>query len=386
LNFSDKKLKVFDLHNTKSKIGSFPNFILKQKNFIRSEDPFMSVAGYGPLVRKIFKNLPKTSHGKDCLFARLLNIKNMKNMSLGVGPYWLPFNHHLDWVNKVEYRYDKLFRGYLKVKNKKKLIDWVYSVHPYQHQALASSKKVCDMALKKKIIKYQALARSRIYISDYKRIYNFTKSLQKRNRWILAKGPKCNLIKLERLKFKKKNKSIKTNKILISDLFKKKKIEFDDQTLALQKLINSKFKTNIFKFTSGFNGICCIIPERIKKIKNKELRGMGEIYLNEMIISRNKLNTYNLIVCDISKLRSYKKFLELVKKIKKKFLKSTKVGCKLIFVVSHYAFLSYLKTKETNLPKKIFYLKIEKNIQNLIRNKTKNFKFKNIFLKSNYIN
>ena len=139
----------------------------------------------------------------------------------------------------------------------------------------------------------------------------------------MAKGPKCNLIKLERLKFKKKNKSIKTNKILISDLFKKK-IEFDDQTLALQKLINSKFKTNIFKFTSGFNGICCIIPERIKKIKNKELRGMGEIYLNEMIISRNKLNTYNLIVCDISKLRSYKKFLELVKKIKKKFLKSTK--------------------------------------------------------------
>ena len=118
-SFSDKKLKVFDLHNTKSKIGSFPNFILKQKNFIRSEDPFMSVAGYGPLVRKIFKNLPKTSHGKDCLFARLLNIKNMKNMSLGVGPYWLPFNHHLDWVNKVEYRYDKLFRGYLKVKNKK---------------------------------------------------------------------------------------------------------------------------------------------------------------------------------------------------------------------------------------------------------------------------
>ena len=84
---------------------------------------------------------------------------------------------------------------------------------------------------------------------------------------------------------------------------------------------------------------------------------MGEIYLNEMIISRNKLNTYNLIVCDISKLRSYKKFLELVKKIKKKFLKSTKVGCKLIFVVSHYAFLSYLKTKETNLPKKFFLSK-----------------------------
>ena len=48
--------------------------------------------------------------------------------------------------------------------------------------------------------------------------------------------------------------------------------------------------------------------QKNQKNKKKELRGMGEIYLNEMIISRNKLNTYNLIVCDISKLRSYKKF------------------------------------------------------------------------------
>ena len=378
-SFLDKKLKIFDIKKTKSKIGSFPNFILKQKNFTRSCDPFMSIAGNGPLVKKLFKNLPNTSFGNDCLFERLLKIKKLKNISLGVGPYWLPFNHHLDYINKVKYRYDKLFRGYLKINNNKKLIDWVYSVRPYQYQASASSEKVCNLALKKKIIKFISLGRSRIYVSDYKRIYNFTKNLQKKNKWILAKGPKCDLIKLEKFKFNKK-KIISCNKISMQTLFEKQLNEFDDNTLSLQKLINTKFKTKIFKFNTGFNGINCIIPERIKKIKNKEVRGMGEVYVNEMILSRNKNNRYNLFICDISKLKSYRKFEKIIKKIQNQFSNSKDVAYKIIFIASHYAILSYLKLNINNLPKKIYYLKTKNKLfKKFLKNKIKNLNLKIYF-------
>ena len=57
--------------------------------------------------KKIFKNLPHTSYGKDCLFERLLKLKNLKILSLGLGTGWAPFFHYVENLANVPYRFKK---------------------------------------------------------------------------------------------------------------------------------------------------------------------------------------------------------------------------------------------------------------------------------------
>ena len=47
-------------------------------------DPMMSICGIGPLVKELFYKLPFTTYGEDCLYERLLKIKNLKNLG------WVP--------------------------------------------------------------------------------------------------------------------------------------------------------------------------------------------------------------------------------------------------------------------------------------------------------
>ena len=67
----------------------------------------VSVSGSRPLIKKIFKNLPYTSYGKDCLFERLLKLKNLKILSLGLGTGWAPFFHYVENLANVPYRFKK---------------------------------------------------------------------------------------------------------------------------------------------------------------------------------------------------------------------------------------------------------------------------------------
>ncbi len=114
-----KRKKIFDLYKTKSDIGYFPNFFLKQNNIIRSEDPMISISGIGFDAKRILSNIPNNSYGKDCVFERLLKIKNLKCLHFGLGFNWIPFIHYLDWKNKVPFRFNKVFKGIIKKKIKK---------------------------------------------------------------------------------------------------------------------------------------------------------------------------------------------------------------------------------------------------------------------------
>ena len=65
-----KKRKIFDLKKTKSDIGYFPNFFLRQPDIVRSIDPMISISGIGPEAKKLLKNIPNNSYGKNCIFER----------------------------------------------------------------------------------------------------------------------------------------------------------------------------------------------------------------------------------------------------------------------------------------------------------------------------
>jgi len=191
-----KKLPLFNVKKTPSKIGSFGNFFLKQKGVVRSEDPMTSVAGLGKNVKKILENISPTSYGKDCVFERILKIKNSKCCSIGLGPNWIPFIHHCDWLNQAPFRYDKYFEGTIVNGKVKKRIVWHYPVRYLRKETLANGHKIGKLATKSKIFKYYKLGRSRIYAANYKKYFHFTMKLIKKTPWMTVDGPKFKVNKV----------------------------------------------------------------------------------------------------------------------------------------------------------------------------------------------
>ena len=149
--FKSKSKKTYCIKKTKAKIGYFPNFFLRQKKVFRSYDPMVSISGIGPDTKDILHNTSYTSYGKNCVFEGLLKIKNLKCLSIGLGYNWIPFIHYLDWLIKVPFRYDKYFEGYIKIKDKKKLIKWHYPVRYLSDKStISNGYKLGSIAYKKK--------------------------------------------------------------------------------------------------------------------------------------------------------------------------------------------------------------------------------------------
>ena len=185
-----KKNKNFNTKTTKADTGYFPNFFLKQKKVIRSCDPMMSVAGYGPDAKTILLKISNNSFGRNCVFERLLKLKQLKCFSVGLGYNWIPFLHYLDWINKVPFRFDKKIFGYIKKnKNEKKLI-WVFFARLLRKETISNGYRIGRIALQKKLYKKSQIGKSMMYIIDYRQFFNFSKKITKNNKWLTVNGPK----------------------------------------------------------------------------------------------------------------------------------------------------------------------------------------------------
>ena len=121
-----KKRKIFCPKSTRSDVGYFSNFFLKQKKIIRSNDPMMSIAGYGPNIKNILLKTSNNSFGDNCVFERFLKLKKLKCCHIGLGINWIPFLHYLDWKNKVPFRFNKILSGHLINGKKINKIKWFF--------------------------------------------------------------------------------------------------------------------------------------------------------------------------------------------------------------------------------------------------------------------
>ena len=151
-SYNEYKYKnIFDVKKTPSKLGYFSNFILKKKGVLRSEDPFVSVAGFGPQIKKIISNLSNQSYGHGCLFEKLLEF-NSYCVNLGLGSNWIPFIHYLDYLNNVKFRFNKKFK--IKIINNKhhKDVIWKYYCRYKRIKKISDGYKLGFIAEKKKNI------------------------------------------------------------------------------------------------------------------------------------------------------------------------------------------------------------------------------------------
>ncbi len=192
--------KVFDVKTTRAEIGPFPNYVLSQPGFIRSIDPFVSVACRGKDCKKLFSGLSNSSYGDNSFFARIVEDYSVKCCSIGLGPNWTPFIHYADWMAKTPYRYDKVFHGDIKNGEKLQHVDWIYSVPCLIPEAASSAHKIGRLAEENHIWKKSRLGRARIYTANCKEYFDFAIEQLKLDKWAFAKGPPVDVETAEKIR------------------------------------------------------------------------------------------------------------------------------------------------------------------------------------------
>ena len=103
---------VFDPQTTPADIGPFRILFCNRKV---SRDRWIRCCRWpkGTRLMEFIRDLPPTSYGEGSFLSRFAK-SDAKILNLGIGPVWLPFVHHIDWLLKSPYRYDKLFKGFIK--------------------------------------------------------------------------------------------------------------------------------------------------------------------------------------------------------------------------------------------------------------------------------
>ncbi len=121
--------EVFEPHNTKTTCGLLSQYVLEQKDAIRSLDPNFSVAAIGNRAEYYTEHPTHESFGKGCFFERFVNNNGkIVCMNFDAGS---TFIHYIESKNAVEYRYNKAFNGIIKNGEAEKrdyFVHFVYSL------------------------------------------------------------------------------------------------------------------------------------------------------------------------------------------------------------------------------------------------------------------
>ena len=123
----------------------------------------------------------------------MFKLKNLKCCSVGLGYNWIPFLHYLDWKNKVPFRFEKKFYGYIKKKKIKKKITWIFFARLIRRETISNGYKIGYKALQHKLYQKTQVGKSMMYIINYKKFFSFSKKITKNNKWLTVNGPKFSI-------------------------------------------------------------------------------------------------------------------------------------------------------------------------------------------------
>lgn len=79
---------------------------------VRSRDPIFSVAGIGPDVNKLFKELPVECFGPSCIYDQLKKA-NAYICNIGVGFQYATFVHYVEEKVGAPYRFKNFLKAQL---------------------------------------------------------------------------------------------------------------------------------------------------------------------------------------------------------------------------------------------------------------------------------
>ena len=103
--------KTYDSINTPSfKMGSFSEFIRKLPESNRSFHPLWSMSAIGKNSKNIVSDISPHAYSYNSVIDRLFKDEENYFLSIGQHPrFMLPIIHHLEHINEVPYRFEKIF-------------------------------------------------------------------------------------------------------------------------------------------------------------------------------------------------------------------------------------------------------------------------------------
>jgi aminopeptidase-like protein/aminoglycoside N3'-acetyltransferase len=166
-------------------------------NVVRSSDPLYSVSGSGPLAHDLLTNLPASSFGNDCFYARLMDRGGML-CSIGGSLGHAPFITFVEETVGVPFRYKKLFTGKIWENGRPKKQAWISTVPIQADNALPDVTRIETIATKEGLCKVVAVGPLEVSSIGSKDLWSLLCREIARDPWITAKGPSGDPIELEK--------------------------------------------------------------------------------------------------------------------------------------------------------------------------------------------
>lgn len=249
---------LFDPGITPGEVGPFPEYLRRQPGALRSCDPMTSVVGLGAACAPLFADLPPTSYGEDCLFARMARWPAMKCVSIGLGSNWTAFIHHADWLARVPFRYDKLFHGLIRDDQGARDVWWMYAVPVRLDCAFANAHRLGRMAEEAGIWHHAPVGRARVYGADYADYFRFARDALAADPWLLAQGPVCDVLAEEEARAGYPAITVDS----VTALWSLPRASVSPQMDAAMALLAREYGIALTHYRTGHNAFDWVVPEK----------------------------------------------------------------------------------------------------------------------------
>jgi aminoglycoside 3-N-acetyltransferase len=181
--------QTFDVANTPSAIGDFPEIFRHRSGVLRSRDPMMSNAALGAKAKPLLQNIARTCYGEGSTFDRLRQ-HGGKICTLGVSLYWATFRHHIEEMAQVPFRFNKTFKGMILENNVLTEESWLYFAAPLGVSNCEPNGLPLErIARDRDLVRIASIGRGEIMVIDAQTYYELGISELEQNPWLTAKGP-----------------------------------------------------------------------------------------------------------------------------------------------------------------------------------------------------
>lgn len=186
----------YDPVNTPSEVGPFGNRFRKLQGVKRSSDPIFSVAGIGPAVDELFRDLPNDCFGPDCLYARL-ETAGAKLCQIGLDIYYFTGIHYLEQACNAPHRYRKLFSGVIREGNSTRRERWIYSVRTFGDFSLPQFDRAQEQLIAQSSCNVVSLGLASITVASIEDIFSVARRMLIHNPMCFARDPDVNPLEEE---------------------------------------------------------------------------------------------------------------------------------------------------------------------------------------------
>lgn len=185
--YSFPRNEVFDPDTSASNMGMFAEWVRKHPDARRSVDPSYSIAALGGSADMLTKDAPENSFAEGSFFDRFYKLGGkILNFNFDAGS---TFVHYVERCLDVPYRFDKTFRGTLRLKGEnRKAKNTIWVRYLSDDSLVAAFEGLDELARAEGVFHTQRLGRGEIGVITAADTYDLIARALPHRPWLLTKA------------------------------------------------------------------------------------------------------------------------------------------------------------------------------------------------------